>query len=348
MMYRFDSDYLEGCLPEILDLLRSTNLEQTPGYGEDPYCTEAAGLIKAACNAPEAEVHFLVGGTQANATVISSLLRPHQGVLCPQSGHINVHESGAVEHTGHKVLALPARDGKISAGQIRKALHDHYDDFSREHMVQPGMVYISFPTEKGTLYGAGELEAISKVCRESGIPLFIDGARMGYGLSSPECELDLPGLARLADVFYIGGTKQGALFGEAVVFTDKSLARDFRYNIKQNGGMLAKGRLLGLQFKALFTDGLYLKAAGNAVRLARRLRDALTAKGVAFAVDSPTNQQFPILPDTFAEKLRRRFSFETWERVDEGHCCVRFCTSWATREEAVEALIDEFKEYQQS
>ena len=338
-MIRFDSDYLEGCHPLILARLAASNLEQTAGYGEDPHCARAARLIREACQAPEASVHFLVGGTQTNVTVISSLLRPHQGVLCAESGHINVHETGAVEHSGHKVIALPSEDGKITAAQVRAAIEGHYADFSREHMAQPALVYISFPTERGTVYSLAELEALAAVCREKAVPLFVDGARLGYGLASAGCDVTLPDLARLADVFYIGGTKQGALFGEAVVFTRPGLDRDFRYHIKQNGGMLAKGRLLGIQFEALFEGDLYGAGSRRAVALAMRLREAFAAKGHAFLVESPTNQQFPILPDALIGHLRRDFSFESWLRVDEGHCAVRFCTSWATTEAAVAALI---------
>ena len=344
-MIRFDSDYLEGCLPEILAALQESNLEQTPGYGEDAHCDNARSLIRRACGLENADVHFLVGGTQANATIISSILRPYQGVLCAESGHINIHETGAVEHTGHKVLALPSADGKISARQIADAIQAHHEDFSREHMVQPGMVYISFPTEKGTIYSLRELQAISDTCHEAGIPLFVDGARLGYGLCSPACDLTLPQLAALADVFYIGGTKQGALLGEAVVFNPDAsavapmLSRDFRYNIKQNGGMLAKGRLLGIQFETLFRDGLYLRAASHAIRQARRVRDAFAAKGYAFLADSPTNQQFPILPDTLIARLRRDFGFEAWQKMDAEHTAVRFVTSWATTDAAVDALI---------
>ncbi|MBO7547207.1 MAG: aminotransferase class I/II-fold pyridoxal phosphate-dependent enzyme [Bacteroidales bacterium] len=338
-MKRFDSDYLEGCLPQILERLAQTNLEQTPGYGEDPHCARAAELIRRACGNDALQVHFLVGGTQANVTVISALLRPHQGVLCAESGHINVHETGAVEHSGHKALALPSPDGKIRAAQIRDAIRDHYDDFSHEHMSQPGMVYISFPTEKGTLYTLAELKDIAAACREARIPLFIDGARLGYGLASPACDVRLEDIAALADVFYIGGTKQGALFGEAVVFRTTELARDFRYNIKQNGGMLAKGRLLGIQFEVLFEDGLYLRAARHAAEQAFRIRDAFRARGASFLVESPTNQQFPILANDEIARLRERFSFESWQKIDDSHTAVRFVTSWATPDANVDALV---------
>ena len=338
-MIRFDSDYLEGCLPEILERLNATNLEQTVGYGEDAHCAAAREKIRAAVGRPDAEIHFLVGGTQTNTTVISSLLKPYQGVVCAESGHINVHETGAIEHGGHKVLALPATAGKITAAQVEETFAAHRDDANHEHMVQPGMVYISYSTELGTLYTKAELSAISEVCRRWGRPLFIDGARLGYGLASPVSDLSLQELAALADVFYIGGTKQGALFGEAVVFCNPALANEFRYHIKQNGGMLAKGRLLGIQFETLFTDNLYLRAARHAIDQAFRLRDGLRAKGYRFLCDSPTNQQFPILEDSQIEALRTDFGFEFWQRIDASHSAVRFCTSWATTDEAVNALL---------
>lgn len=340
-MISFDSDYLEGCLPEILEAFQKTNFEQTPGYGKDIYCDEARDIIREACEAPEADVHFLVGGTQTNATVIASLLKPYQGVICADTGHINVHETGAVEHTGHKVLAIPNTDGKISAAQIREVLDAHYSDPCAEHTVQPAMVYISFPTELGTIYSKEEMRAISKVCRVAGIPLFVDGARLGYGLASPGCDLTLPDIASLADVFYIGGTKQGALFGECIVFRNSLLSKDFRYSIKQNGGMLAKGRLLGIQFAELFRDGLYFRAAKHAVELAQLLKSSLKEKGYSFLVDSPSNQQFPILKNDDVARLHELFGFEDWTKIDGEHTAVRFCTSWATTRVAVDALLSE-------
>ncbi|MCQ2173003.1 MAG: beta-eliminating lyase-related protein [Bacteroidales bacterium] len=340
-MISFDSDYLEGCLPEILEAFQKTNFEQTPGYGKDIYCDEARDIIREACEAPEADVHFLVGGTQTNATVIASLLKPYQGVICADTGHINVHETGAVEHTGHKVLAIPNTDGKISAAQIREVLDAHYSDPCAEHTVQPAMVYISFPTELGTIYSKEEMRAISKVCRVAGIPLFVDGARLGYGLASPGCDLTLPDIASLADVFYIGGTKQGALFGECIVFRNSLLSKDFRYSIKQNGGMLAKGRLLGIQFAELFRDGLYFRAAKHAVELAQLLKSSLKEKGYSFLVDCPSNQQFPILKNDDVARLHELFGFEDWTKIDGEHTAVRFCTSWATTREAVDALLSE-------
>ena len=337
-MIHFESDYLEGCAPQILEALQATNLEQTLGYGEDPHCEKAAEMIRFVFDCPDAEVHFLVGGTQTNATVIDALLRPHQGVLCAESGHINVHETGAVEHGGHKVLALPAPQGKISAEQVRGALQAHYADFSHEHMAQPGMVYISFPTELGTIYTRQELSDLHDVCKDWDIPLFIDGARLGYGLEASGCNVLPKDLARMCDVFYVGGTKQGALFGEAVVFTNARLAEDFRYLIKQHGGMLAKGRLLGIQFETLMNNGLYFQLARRADRLADRIRSAFRHKGIPFLVDNTTNQVFPILENSRLEPLAAEFGFEYWQVVDETHTAVRFCTSWATTDSALVAL----------
>lgn len=336
-MIRFDCDYVEGAHPSILEELTRSNLEQTAGYGEDPYCAAARGKIQAACRAPLAAVHFLVGGTQANATVIASILRPHQGVLCAATGHINVHETGAVEATGHKVLGLPHKDGKITAAQVEEAVRNHYADSAFEHIVQPGMVYISHPTEFGTLYSLEELTALSEVCRRHHLPLFLDGARLGYGLAAGDVQL--PDLARLCDVFYIGGTKCGALFGEAVVITDPAINQDFRYHIKQRGGMLAKGRLLGIQFDALFTEDRYTAITAGAVRQAARIREKLQSRGVPMLIDSPTNQLFPILSHAQRAALEERFVLSHWQRVDENHDAMRICTSWATREENVEKLL---------
>lgn len=338
-MIRFECDYSEGAHPRILERLVQTNLEQTPGYGVDEHCSHARELILEACQAPQAEVAFLVGGTQANQTVIASLLRPYQGALCAQTGHINVHETGAIEATGHKVLPLPQKDGKITAAAVEEACAAHWADATHEHMVQPGMVYLSQPTEVGTLYTRRELEDIRRVCDKYAIPLYIDGARCGYGLGAAENDVTLADLARLAHVFYIGGTKVGALFGEAVVICDPALQRDFRYMIKRQGGMLAKGRLLGIQFETLFTDGLYEQLGRHAVELAGRVRRAFEEKGVEMAYPSHTNQQFPILTQAQREKLGEKYAFSFWEQVDEDRAAVRFCTSWATREEDVDALV---------
>lgn len=343
-MIRFECDYLEGAHPLILKRLGETNLLQTAGYGEDPFCAGAREKIRAACGGADVEVHFLVGGTQTNFTVISAMIRPHQGVLAASTGHINVHETGAVEAVGHKVLPLPSEDGKIRAGQVRMAYEAHWNDKDHEHMVQPGMVYISQPTENGTLYSKEELQALHDVCRELSLPLFLDGARMGYGLMSEANDLTLEDIAKLTDVFYIGGTKVGALFGEAVVIVNPMFRKDFRYFIKQHGGMLAKGRLLGIQFDTLFTDGLYFEIAKRADGLAMRLKDAFIKKGYGLRFDSYTNQQFPILPNDHMERLKEKYTFAFWEAEDDSHSAVRFCTSWATQESAVEELIRDIEE----
>jgi len=342
-MIYFHNDYSEGCHEKVLERLIATNLEQTPGYGTDDYCASAAEKIRKACGREDVDVHFLVGGTQANLTVIDAALRPHQGALCAVSGHINVHETGAVEATGHKVLALPSDDAKITAGQVAAAVEAHRNDDSFEHMVQPKLVYISNPSELGTLYSLQELEELSRVCHEKGLYLFLDGARMGYGLAAKDYDLTLQDIARLCDVFYIGGTKVGALFGEAVVIGNPVLKEDFRYLIKQHGGMLAKGRLLGVQFDALFEDGLYFDISKHAVKMADQIRDCFDALGVSYLVPGITNQIFPILSDKLLEELGKNFMFTEMERVDENHRCVRFCTSWATRQENVDALCAELK-----
>ena len=339
-MIRFNCDYSEGAHPRVLELLAQTNLEQTAGYGEDPYCLRAAALIRKKCRRPDADVHFFVGGTQANLTVISAALRPHQGAIAADTGHISVHESGAVEATGHKVLALPGTDGKITAEQIQAVYDAHFGDATHEHMVQPKLVYLSCPTELGTLYTRSELTAIGGTCRKNGLILYLDGARLGYGLAAEGSDLDLPLLARLCDAFYIGGTKVGALFGEALVLTNPALKEDFRYILKQKGGMLAKGRLLGLQFLALLEDDLYFEIAARADRLAMRIHDACAEKGWEFLSSSRTNQQFPIVPDAALETLRKDFEFSCSGRIDASRSAVRFCTSWATREEDVDRLIE--------
>ena len=336
-MIRVDCDYVEGAHPAILEAMTRTNMEQTVGYGEDAYCESARARIRAACRAPEAGVHFLVGGTQANTTVIASILRPHQGALCAATGHISVHETGAIEATGHKVLGLPHTDGKITAAQVAAYVENHYADSAFEHIVQPGLVYISHPTEFGTLYTLAELTALSETCRKYHLPLFLDGARLGYGLAAGE--ITLPDLARLCDVFYIGGTKCGALFGEAVVITDPALQKDFRYHIKQRGGMLAKGRLLGIQYDVLFTDALYTRITAHAVDQAMQIRAALAQRGVQMFIDSPTNQQFPILTRAQRARLERDFVLSHWQKLDEDHDVMRVCTSWATTDENVGRLV---------
>lgn len=337
-MIYFNNDYAEGCHEQVLQALIRTNLEQTPGYGEDRYCAQAAEKIRTVCGRTDMAVHFLVGGTQANLTVIDGALRPHQGAVCAESGHIHVHETGAVEATGHKVLALPSEDGKITAGQVENVVKAHWEDSSFEHMVQPKLVYISHPSELGTLYTKAELEALSNTCRRLGLYLFLDGARLGYGVTAKGTDVTIQDIARLCDVFYIGGTKVGALFGEAVCVTNEVLKQDFRYLIKQHGGMLAKGRLLGVQFDALFTDGLYFTMGAHANALADKLRDTLQELRVPCLVPGITNQIFPILPDAVLEALRRDFSFTEMGRFDDTHRTVRFCTSWATKAENVEKL----------
>ena len=338
-MILFNSDYTEGAHPRILKKLMETNLEQTPGYGEDAYCEAAREAIRKVCDAPEADVHFLVGGTQANFTVISSALKPYQGVLCADTGHINVHETGAVEACGHKVLALPGKDGKITAEQIRNAHDLHWSDESHEHIAQPKMVYISHPTELGTLYTKGELEEIGRVCRECGLYLFLDGARLGYGLMAPGTDVTIADIAKICDVFYIGGTKVGALFGEAVVIMNPQLKPDFRYCIKQKGGMLAMGRLLGIQFLELFRDGLYFEIAKHAIDMAMILKEGLKEKGYSFFMDSVTNQQFIMIEDEKLEKIREKYGVTYQQRYDETHSVIRLCTSWATTEENVRSLL---------
>ena len=337
-MIRFECDYLEGAHPAVLSRLCETNMEQNPGYGEDAHCERARSLIRKVCECPGADVHFLVGGTQTNATVLAALLRPYQGAISADSGHINVHETGAVEATGHKVLPLPATNGKITARQVDEYVTAHFADATHEHMVQPGAVYISQPTETGTLYTKEELTALHEVCRRHHIPLFVDGARLGYGLASPANDVSLPELCRLCDVFYIGGTKVGALFGEAIVVPSPALLPDFRYMIKRHGGMLAKGRLLGVQFEALFENGLYLEISRHAIACAERLKRMFREAGCEFYAGSPTNQVFPILTQAQAEKLERRFTYSRWANLPQGRVAVRFCASWATTQENLDAL----------
>ena len=334
-MIRLNCDYLEGCHPKILQRLTETNLEQTVGYGLDPYCEEAADKIRSTFECPDAAVHFLMGGTQANTTVIAAALRPYEGVFCASTGHINTHETGAIESTGHKCLALPSKDGRITASQVSVAAALQADD---EHTVKPGMVYISLSTELGTLYNQAQLNDLHYTCRQHGLYLYIDGARLGYALTSPINDLTPADIARCCDAFTVGGTKQGALFGEAVVITNPELNTRFRYMIKQRGGMLAKGRLLGLQFSTLMEDGLYFTIAKKAVDQAMRIRDALMKKGIPLYVDSPTNQLFPIFTDDQSETLEDDFDLAIWERVDESRVAVRICTSWATPD----AYVDQF------
>ena len=339
-MHLFQCDYNMMCHPAVLQHLNDHAQEAMVGYGKDDACTRAAGLIRMACGNENVDVHFLTGGTQVNLTVIAAVLRPYQAVLAPVSGHIHEHESGAIEGTGHKVMTLPSTLGKITAQQIDTAAELHYKSVGPdpEHMPQPKMVYISISTEMGSVYSLAELEAISAVCKKWGLYLYVDGARLGYGLAAKESDVTLADLARLCDVFYIGGTKQGAMFGEAVVITNPALAADFRYMIKRQGGMLAKGWLLGLQFEALFTDDLYFKASAQANAKADKIRKALQDAGIETPFLSGTNQVFAVMTDDMLEKLSRQFVFTEWERVDENHRMIRFCTSWSTTDAQVDAL----------
>ena len=337
-MLFFESDYMEGAHPAVLKALADTNLEPMSGYGADRFTASAAEKLRAACACPQADVFFLVGGTQTNAVVIDTMLAPWQGVVAAVSGHIAVHEAGAIEAGGHKVLTLPHHDGRIDAGELRRFLAAFHADANREHMVFPGMVYISHPTEYGTLYSKKELCDISAVCREYGIPLFMDGARLGYGLMSREADLTLPDVAALCDVFYIGGTKVGALCGEAVVFTRGNMPPHFQGQAKRHGALLAKGRLVSVQFDALFTDDLYFTISRHAIDMAERLRSVLEQKGYTFFLRSPTNQQFVIMENDRLPALAEKVFFSRFEPYDETHTVIRFVTGWATRPEDIEAL----------
>ena len=338
-MISFENDYAEGAHPAILQRLLDTNLIQQSGYGNDCWSESAAEKIRAACHVPNADIRFIVGGTQTNAVVIGTVLAPYEGVIAADTGHINVHEAGAIEYTGHKVLTVPHHEGKICARELEEYIARFYADGSHEHMVYPGMVYISHPTEYGTLYTREELTAISSVCRRYELPLFMDGARLGYGLMSPGTDVDLPFIASVCDVFYIGGTKVGALCGEAVVFPRGNAPKHFVTMVKQRGAMVAKGRLLSVQFDTLFTDDLYFNVSAHAIRLAMKLKEGFKAKGYPFLLDSPTNQQFVILNREQFARLGEQFKFCIWEPVDEEHTAVRFATSWATREEDVDTLL---------
>lgn len=337
-MISFTCDYSEGAHPAILQRLVNTNLVQQPGYGADDYTHSAIERIRQATDCPEAAVFLLVGGTQTNATVIDAMLTACDGVVACDSGHIAVHEAGAVEHSGHKVITLPADDGKLPAATLADYLRAFRADDSRDHMVQPAMVYVSMSTELGTIYSRAELEALHAVCREYGLSLFVDGARLGYALACPECDLTLPQLARLCDVFYIGGTKVGALCGEAVVFPRGNAPRQFFSVVKQHGALMAKGRLLGVQFDTLMADGLYLRIAAHAIEQARRLRQTMEQKGIAFFNDSPTNQQFPLLTAEQMERLDGKVRFEVWQPMPDGRFLTRFATSWATPPEHIDRL----------
>lgn len=334
----FVNDYGEGCHPKVLEKLAATNMEHLAGYGSDRYCESAKEKIRKACDCPEADIWFISGGTQTNAIVISALLQSYQGVVSAVTGHINGHEAGAVEHLGRKVLPLPQHEGKIDAGELKEYMRTFYGDANHEHMVFPGMVYISHPTEYGTLYTKEELQEISAVCREYEMPLFMDGARMGYGLMSYQTDVTLPDIAKLCDVFYIGGTKVGALCGEAVVFTKGNMPRHFLAIVKQNGALLAKGRLMGVQFDTLFTDNLYFDISRHAIDMAEELKKVFREKGYRFFIDSPTNQQFIVLENEKMQALSQFVDFSFWEKLDEDHTVVRFAVSWATKKENIDKL----------
>ncbi len=339
MQYNFMNDYNECAHERILAAIAEANRTQDGSYGLDTRCENARALIRNELKNPRAAVHFLVGGTQTNTTLIAAAIRPHQGVIAPDTGHISLHESGAIESTGHKVLSIPAADGKITADRIEALIAAHYADETAEHMVQPGMVYLSNPTELGTIYCKAEITSISEVCKRYHIPLYIDGARLGCAMVAEGGDMSLSDYAALASAFTIGGTKLGALFGEALVICDPALNRDFRYLIKQRGGMLAKGRLLGIQFETLFADGLYYEIARHEVSLAQKLAKGLRARGYTLFVDSPTNQVFPVLDKALQKTLAGRFGYAYWQAYDEKSDVVRFCTSWATPTEQVDALL---------
>ena len=342
-MVSFESDYIAGAHPEVLRKLAETNSEPLPGYGTDGYCESAKEKIRRFIGVPDAQVFFLAGGTQANAVVISTMLADYEGVIAAKTGHISSHEAGAVEYTGHEVLELPQSEGKIAPETLARYLSDYYADSNHEHMTFPGMVYISHPTEYGTLYTAAELSALSEICRRYRVPLFLDGARLGYALASRDTDLSAADIASLCDVFYIGGTKVGALCGEAVVFTKGNMPPHFLTSVKKRGALLAKGRLLGIQFDALFTDGLYLRIGRHAVDMAEKLKEIFRARGIPFFIQSPTNQQFVVLENGRMEKLARRVAFSFWEKQDDTHTVVRFATGWSTTEAdlaALEAALD--------
>ena len=336
-MILFRCDYAEGAHPEILKRLSETNFEQLDGYGSDPYTESAKRKILEACHCPGGEVHFLVGGTQTNATVIAALLRDYEGAIAVETGHIGVHEAGAVEYTGHKVLTLPQHIGKMDAAELEAYLAAADANPNKDHMVWPGLVYISLSTEYGTLYSRSELTAIQSIAHKYRLPLFIDGARLGYALASPECDFEMADLKDLCDVFYIGGTKVGALCGEAVVFP-KGAPKHFFTTIKQHGALLAKGRLLGIQFDTLFTDNLYGRISSNAIERAQELKAVLKEKNIPFFLESPTNQQFVILENGYMEQLAQEAGFDIWQPYDATHTVVRFATSWATTSHQIEHL----------
>lgn len=337
-MLHFENDYNKGAHPELLNALIETNDQGLSGYGTDSYCQQAADKIREVCSCPQAEVEFLVGGTQTNQVVISSMLASYEGVIAAETGHVSSHEAGAIEFSGHKVLTLPSHNGKLLASEVATYIETFYADGNYQHMVFPGMVYISHPTEYGTLYSKAELEELSKICKHYQIPLFIDGARLGYGLAAKDTDVDFSTIAALSDVFYIGGTKMGALAGEAVVFTKKNRPKQFTTIVKQHGALLAKGRLLGLAFDRFFTDNLYLKIGKHAIDLAEELKIILEEKGYSFYLKSPTNQQFIIVENTKLADLAKNVAYSFWEKYDDHHTVIRLATSWSTSREDVTAL----------
>lgn len=339
-MYSFLSDYSEGAHPNILKALIDSNLEQTEGYGLDKYSLAAADVIKKRINCRDTDIQFIPGGTQTNTIAISSFLRPHEAVVSARSGHIEVHETGAIESSGHKILGIETKTGKICPADIKPVLEYHSD----EHMVKPRLVYISNTTELGTVYNKKELEDLSGFCRQNGLLLYMDGARLGSALVCSECGLTLGDIAALCDAFYIGGTKNGALLGEALVICSDSLKKDFRYYIKQKGALIAKGRMLGIQFYELFRGDLFFELARHANETAGILRGAIAEQGFAFLSDSPSNQIFPILPDTLVQKLRKEYQFHIWSKTDTQHTCIRLVTSWATPQEEALSFAKRFKE----
>lgn len=340
-MYSFKNDYSEGAHPQILKALMETNLVQEEGYGEDQYSLQAIELIKKKLGQADVDIHLLTGGTQTNLTAISAFLRPHEAAISVSSGHILGHETGAIEATGHKVLSVESKDGKLTAAGVQAVLDGHPD----EHMVKPKLVYISNSTEIGSIYKKEELQALSDFCREKNLILYMDGARLGSALCSKENDLQLSDLPNLVDAFYIGGTKNGALLGEALVICRESLKEDFRYHIKQKGALLAKGRLVGIQFLELFRDHLFFDLADHANRMAGMLNEALKQADVKFLTNSPSNQIFPILPNTVIAELEKKYSFHVWEKVNEDQSAIRLVTSWATKEDEVVGFIEELKKW---
>lgn len=339
-MISFENDYLEGAHEKVLQRLLDTNLIQASGYGDDQFSKKAAEQIKATIKCPEATVRFLVGGTQTNQVVINSVLESYEGVISADTGHVAVHEGGAIEFSGHKVLAIPSHEGKITPKEVNAYLDTFYSDFKREHMVFPGMVYISHPTEYGTLYSKEELKNLAAVCKEHKVPLFMDGARLGYGLMSDQSDLTIEDIAKYCDIFYIGGTKIGALCGEAIVFTHNNEPKHFTTRIKQHGALLAKGRLVGVQFLELFSNNLYFDISRHAINMANKMKKGFIEKGYQVYFDSPTNQQFFVLSEDKIKELQKKVKFAVWEKYDDNHRVVRFATSWATTEDNVDKLLE--------